>query len=806
MNHSGLNDNYGHSNGTNGIDNHGSASQNQLSDGVDTEFALRDFLDILLKGKWSILSCFSIVFIAVAFYTFMQAPEYESRSVILVEQTKGGSKSLEDMLLGSADRKVFNEVEILKSHRLARQVAKRIMDEQFSANSEQSLSILGDVNGQPATVDDVAARLVNGYIDVSPISSDVDMIGIKGTSTDPAEATLIADVYAREYLIANIEKSRLKASKTKSILERSVGGLETDIGRIETEVEQFQSIQGALTSEAEVAQLTISISTVQAQRDVAEVDLAEARSSLGSLENQLATAQPGVQARMNSSVDRRIEMTKERLFQIEGEIDNYYSKNPGLRGNESADGKLSLLIRQQVAYQNDLEKYNAQLLSEVEAAGGIDVSAAGAGNPLALVSSLRGQIDRAKIAVSAKTRALNVLERRLGQYQAKLRRIPAKSITQARLDRELTSQSGVYGTIAEKLTEAKVAEESEIGYVSIVDDAVEPKVPVRPNVPLNLILGSLFGLVLGMCIVFLRNAMDHRIRKPEDVKKAGISVVGIVPDMSRVIKEDFEGKSRISGDGRSYSTSLIALLNPLSPVSETYRRLRTNIQFSRPDEKIQVIMITSSGPGEGKTVTATNLAITMAQAGRPTLYIDSDLRRPTGHKMLGLNREPGLVELLFDREVFDRDKYSTGIDDLYAIPAGSSVPNPAELMGSRKMRDLIQRFRGEFDYIIIDTPPVLAVTDSVLLSTHSDASVVVISANETDLHSLERTVQSLQAVDAPLVGAVLNRFDVKKAYGYYGYRYSYGYGYGYGSRYGYDYYGESSRGSKAKQLEKDEVA
>ena len=381
-----------------------------------------------------------------------------------------------------------------------------------------------------------------------------------------------------------------------------------------------------------------------------------------------------------------------------------------------------------------------------------------------------------------------ILEERLNRYRGELNRFPGKAIRQAQLERQRESKEEVYQMVARRLQEARIAEESDIGYASIVDDAIVPDIPVRPKKTLNLVLGAAFGLILGLCVVFLRNAMDNRIRKPEDLRNRGIAVLGIVPDMSRAVRTDFGGKEQITSDGKTYSTNLIALLNPLSPVSETYRRLRTNLQFSRPDANIQVILMTSSGPGEGKTVTTANLAITMAQAGRRTLYIDADLRRPTGHKIMGVPREPGLVELLFDKHPLDMSHFATGIDDLYIIPSGSSVPNPAELMGSNKMRDLVKHLRDEFDYIVIDTPPVLAVTDAVLLSALADAAVVVVSANESDWHSLERAFETLRAVGAPVAGCVLNKFDVKRAYGYYGYRYSYGYGYGYGY---YDYYGDS---------------
>ncbi|MEM6336501.1 MAG: polysaccharide biosynthesis tyrosine autokinase, partial [Bacteroidota bacterium] len=647
----------------------------------------------------------------------------------------------------------------------------------------EQYSVLTTAEGAMPEPRKVAERLMGPFIDVRPMNKDVDMIRVTATSTDPAEAEKIANLYAEEYLSYNLQQSRRQMQEAGSFIEDQVQELEGEINTIETELENLEAGASAVSLQAQAQQILQQIGNLEASRNEAEITLNVASEQLDELKSRKANSEQAVQTRMTSGVETRIANTRERLFRTEADIEDYYLRTPRLRDNPSAEPKLVELLRQKGELESQLRTLSQQYTEEVNQIGGIDPSVDGS-NPIAYLSSLNTEIAQKEIEVRGQRRAVEVFDRQLGRYRALLSRIPATTIQQARQERKLNTRETIYGELSESYIETKIRERSEAGYATIVDNAVEPRSPVRPNVALNLILGSLFGLVLGMCIVFLRNAMDNRIRKPEDLRKMGITVLGVVPDMEKIVRDDFEGQDRITGEGRSYSTSLIALLNPLSPVSETYRRLRTNIQFSRLDRDVQVIMVTSSGPGEGKTVTAANLAVTMAQAGRPTLYIDADLRRPTGHKMLGLSREPGLVELLFEKYPLDLETFATGIDDLYAIPAGSSVPNPAELMGSQKMKEMINRLREEFDYIIIDTPPVLAVTDAVLLSTNADAAVIVISANETDFHSLARSVESLQAVDAPLAGAVLNRFNVKRAYGYYGYRYSYGYGYGY--KYGYD--------------------
>lgn len=754
------------------------------------ELSIRDFLDILLKGKWSIISSFSIVFLAVAVYTFMQDPIYSASSVILIENTKGTQQQrLEDILTGSVNRNVYNEVEILSSRTLANRVARRLLD-----TNDPALSVLETTEGGLPDERTVTDRIL-GMRDVRPMGKEVDMIRVEVESTKPEEAAQIANVYAEQYIIKNRLDSRRQMTESKDFLEEQLEVFRGDLGTIETRLEGFQEEAG-VTIDSEAEQLLTQMGTILTERDRTVVDLGVARQELRALVAQADEVEPGLARSITSGVDQKIKLAQQRILQLETEIDQFLAKNPQFRGKEESMPELAEKLREKEVYQMQIRELTSQYLQEVDELGGVDPTVGGQGNPMAYVMELRKQIAQKRIQVSGLEEKNSILDDRLGSYRAQLNRIPGKVIQQAQLEREREAKDEIYRTVAKRLQETRIAEQSEVGYASIVDNAIVPYGPVRPKKALNLLLGSVFGLILGLCVVFLRNAMDNKIRKPEDLRARGISVVGNVPDMARVVRSDFGGKERIESDGRSYSTSLIALLNPLSPVSETYRRLRTNIQFSRPDVDIQTIMLTSSGPGEGKTVTTTNLAITMAQAGRRTLYIDADLRRPTGHKLLGSPREPGLVELLFDKHPPDMRYFATGIDDLFVIPAGSSVPNPAELMGSNKMKELLKRMRDEFDYIIIDTPPILAVTDAVLLSTLSDAVAIVVSANETDGHALDRALETLKAVGAPFVGCVLNKFDVKRAYGYYGYRYSYGYGYGYG----YDYYGESKGEDRKKGL------
>ncbi|MFU0784644.1 MAG: non-specific protein-tyrosine kinase [Thermoanaerobacterium thermosaccharolyticum] len=217
---------------------------------------------------------------------------------------------------------------------------------------------------------------------------------------------------------------------------------------------------------------------------------------------------------------------------------------------------------------------------------------------------------------------------------------------------------------------------------------------------------------------------------------------------------------------------LVTIKNPKSPISEAFRTLRTNIQFSSFDKKIQTIMITSSGPGEGKSTTASNLAVVMAESGSSTILIDCDQRKPRLHKIFLTSNQTGLSDILAGKVVFEDAIKDVGVGNLTLLTSGTRPPNPSELMASRKMKKFIDELKNRYEYIIIDTPPVIAVTDAQLLSRYADGCLLVIASSQVEREAAIKAKGLLEKVNANILGTVLNKLEVKEK-GYYGYYYSY---------------------------------
>lgn len=217
---------------------------------------------------------------------------------------------------------------------------------------------------------------------------------------------------------------------------------------------------------------------------------------------------------------------------------------------------------------------------------------------------------------------------------------------------------------------------------------------------------------------------------------------------------------------------IITVNNPKSPISEAYRTLRTNIQFSSFDRKIQTIVITSSGPSEGKSTTSSNLAVVLAEGGSKTLLIDCDQRKPKLHKVFFTSNHYGLSDILAEKTKFEDAVQQTEISNLSILTSGTKPPNPSELLASTKMKNFIENLRESYEYIILDTPPIIAVTDAQLLSRYADGCLLVVASNQAERAAAVKAKELLEKVNAKILGVVLNKLEVQGK-GYYGSYYSY---------------------------------
>ncbi|HNZ97078.1 MAG TPA: polysaccharide biosynthesis tyrosine autokinase, partial [Thermoanaerobaculia bacterium] len=344
--------------------------------------------------------------------------------------------------------------------------------------------------------------------------------------------------------------------------------------------------------------------------------------------------------------------------------------------------------------------------------------------------------------------------------------------------------------------------------VRVVDRALVPGGPFRPSLRRNVTLAGGAGLVLGFGLVLLLHYMDRTLKSSEEVERLfGVPVLAVIPDVGaggkgyglrgrygygygygygeRPAKPRGRKAGKGGGNGEPTQIELLPHLRPRMAVAEAYRALRTALLLSTAAE-LKVIVITSSIPGEGKTSTASNLAIVLAQLGRNVLLIDGDLRKSRLHELFGMSNRAGLVSYLTGQVPPEQIVLRTDIPNLYAIPAGPSPPNPSELLSSERMRDLVRQLRLRFDYVVIDSAPTLAVTDATILGSLADGVVLTACAGRVQRQEAKACRDRLQVAEVKVLGAVLNRFRIGGS----------SYGKGYAAYQAYAAYGEERSGGE----------
>lgn len=740
---------------------------------------LRDWLDILLRGKWIILGATLLIAVPIILYTYSLPAYYETEALVMLN-TGGAMGDLSQVLpmgggMSRQSRMIENELLVLRSSLpLAERAAARLLE--YQRDSNLPLTILGEGEEAVPTVGAVARRLQGRYVS-SNAARDVDAIRISAGSTIPDEAALIANVYAEAYVERTQEASRSRMAATRSFLEEQVERREGELTAAEDRIESFMATTGAIALDQESSNVVSQLGSLEAMRDEINIELQMRRSTLDAVESALNQIEPRLVDRLASGVNQAsLQRLNDEIAQVQQNLEEVYMNNPAMRNPDAAPQEIREAQRRLAELQDRRRQVADQFVSEVSAAGGIDPAVSEGGQGFSRVAELQRQAVAERIAISGLESRLGVIGGRIGENERRIQTLPAQSMQLARLSRDRIAVEKLYVLLVERLQEIRVAEESELGYAEILRPAFTPSTPVSPNRPRNVMLGIFLGLGLGLVLAVARTRLDHRIYIPEDLRVRGHVTLGVIPSMEQLIKKEFGGSEMVEVDGQRLSTRLVTLLDPLASVSEAYRALRTNVQFSRPDSPIQTLIITSSSPSEGKTTTAANLAITMAQAGRRVLLIDADLRRPSMHKLFGIPRDNGLKELLFSPVNRGAEVQTSTVENLDLLTAGSTAPNPSELLGSKRMRDLLASLREEYDLIVVDAPPVLAATDAVLLSTEVDATLFVVEAGSTQDHQMEHAVEQLNGVGARLIGVVLNRFDAMQTYGYkYKYKYAYQY-------------------------------
>jgi len=762
-------------------------------DDNDEHLDIAAIWETVKRNKWVILTTCVLVTGIAAGVTMMLPKVYEATAVVSIEE-KTADRAANPLMRGlNGTRDLETEIGILEnSGELSRRVIETV---QSIADTTEEISFTlleANDDGSPLNPYEELVRLQDMVLfDVEPTQG---LLSVSVRSESPGEAALIANVFVSEYRDFSREMARSGVVAAREFLEGQLEKRKADIRDIEREWEAFARDNAVVTDGIDGQNVAQEYAELQAQRDNLSFQLEQEKRALSLYEEQMAKVQPSLRQTVLDeqnvqSLRTQIQALENQIAELKAKSEQYYINDPSLRGNESRVRELADMKRRIEGFETRKMELTEQLVEASRTVGGVGTAPAGGnagGAPSASIGqlgALRTRIEEQKITISRLEAQIGAIEKRIGSFQGRLENIPRQTIQREQLDRRLVQAEQFYKDIAMELQRTIVTEESELGYVKIMRSAVVPMFPVSPNLKQNVILGILLGLGVGLGVAFVRQSMNWQIYNPDDIQNRGYSLIGVIPQMDREIKKSFKGKETIEVEGHTLSTTLFPLLNPWSPITENYRLIRANLQFASTNGEqngaaSRLLMVTSPEPGDGKTTTAVNLAIAMALSGRKVLLVDADMRRPQVHKMLGIERGPGLADVLTGGRPADFVR-ETIVDGLSCLTAGVPEVPPTELLDTERMRALIRESTERFDVVILDTPPVLAATDPIVVAPHCDAILVVASADKTDFRALSQVEKTLDAIGVPIGGVIFNRYQAEKAGGAdkYGYGYDYKYDY-----------------------------
>jgi capsular exopolysaccharide synthesis family protein len=380
---------------------------------------------------------------------------------------------------------------------------------------------------------------------------------------------------------------------------------------------------------------------------------------------------------------------------------------------------------------------------------------------------IRETSDRLRAAIEEIVRAVETDYRTAAQQEANLQanieaskkeslELSRMSIDYGVLKRDVDSNQQLFRELLNRTKQSGLETELRATNVRIVERAEPPRVPTIPRRTRNYELALLLGLGLGIGLALLLEHLDNTFKSPEDVKQLGLPFLGMVPDVGKGAKANVARPSPLVHK------------NPESAVAEAYRVLRTNLIFSSVSEQGRAVLVTSASPTEGKTTTTANLAESLAQNGSKVLIVDADLRRPTMHQNFGLPKAPGLSDLIVGKTQASQVIQATRTKGLQILTCGYIPPNPTELLGSASMREIISALREHFDWVLIDSPPVLAMADTLVLGPLVDGVILVIGAEVSTRPAVHRAIEQMAGAGVKFTGVVLNKVDLERNAYYYG--------------------------------------
>ncbi len=726
---------------------------------MDTSFQdkidFHEYFRVIMKRRWTISTVFLFVVITVTIHAFTATPIYKAVTRIVIDKENPNVVSIQEVMAMDASGTDYYQTQykIIESRTVAREVIRRLdlkNSKEFSGKSKNllirflasikniivscknAISSLFKTDAKEGTasvdIDEIDSGLVSSFIkriSVEPIRKS-RLLDIGFHARDPELAAKTANTIARAYIDHNLETKVQAIQEAVKWLQRRIEAERAKVEESEQALLNYKKEKNIITdftNEVEqitaqkLAQLNTQVVEAESRRVEAETRYKQAV-ALTDTPDMLDSI-PEV---LNNELIKQIKSMEVDLYKRISELSKKYGQNHP----------------QMVAIKSEMETLSKRKTYEVDR----------------VINSLKSEY---QVALARERSLKDALSRQ----KTETLELNQKAIEYGVLRRETESARQMYELLFNRFKETSLTEDMRTLNIRVIDKAEVPKKPLKPKKGLNILLAMVVGLVVGTLLAFFYEYLDNTIKAPDDIKRyLDVPYLGPVPAID------------MNGDTDSLKKSeLITFRDPKSSASEAYRDIRTSILFSSVESEPQVMLITSAGPQEGKTITASNLAVTMAQSGSKVVLVECDLRRPRIDKVFDKQHDTGLTNILVGNKDVEETIFKTEVENLFIIPSGPVPPNPSEILGSKRMTELIQTLKKNFTRIIIDSPPVAAVTDAVVLAKQVDGVIMIVRVNDKSKDMIINSLEKLRSVSADIFGIVLNGVDISR-HSYYYYQYS----------------------------------
>jgi capsular exopolysaccharide synthesis family protein len=761
----------------------------------EDEVDLKEIWRIAYSFRRSISILFLVVIIITVYFTMTTHPVYEATTVVMIKESQTDPSSFV-FGMNKSQQRLQNEIEVLNSFYLNEQVINSLIADSSSKKlalfgtryvrkryrlQDYFWSWIGQVSDSISSSQKLSFSqkipIIEKLRDAAKITTvrDTDVLKISVSSSDSSDAVFLANRISKTYRNLDLAGGQGELHFVLTFLDSQITKYEERLSDAEEELQRFQSKYSiyALDGSAELLLKDLTGYESIYYTNLAELEVAQERVKY--LKSQLSESEKALMEEITNTNNPMIVALRGKIADLEAQ-----------KVQQMVDEGWNDQSLQARDFERRIIEMKSKLTNITES---LILSGWSEEDPFAASQEIFNKIVEQEVEVHSSRSRAQEYKKLVDQMSFRLKTLPSQTMQYARMERNLKLNENLYLTMKQKYEESRITEAGKLGKVRILDPALVAE-KVRPNKRMNLLLGIVLGMGIGLGYAFIREYLDNTVKSVEHLERKGLTILGIIPDMQGTTpKSSVNEISTPSKGGTDFKRRLITYEDPKSPISESYRSLRTNISYASTfDKKIKSLLISSSQPGEGKSTTAANLAIAFAQLRKKTLLVDADLRKPVQHNVFSHSRGPGLAEYLIgDVDDLGSLIHPTKIENLFLLTAGGLPPNPSELLGSASMSQLVDHLEHDWDVVLFDSPPIVAVTDASMISGEIDAIALVVKAGQTERSAVDRALDTIRNVKAPLIGAILNGASQESLGGKYAYYYSY-----------YNYYYHSDDSSEYK--------